>query len=339
MRPGSVPRLVVGLGIVVLFGTVATLVFRNAADAREREYLITQSRTAVTAIDATSLAALTGSEADLGKPEYVRLKETLMRIRTANPDVRFAYLLAAREPGADKLYFIADSEPSDSKDYSAPGDVYEDTTPSELAGYRTGTSFAEGPARDSWGEWISAMTPVKDPETGEVRALLGLDISTRLFHGRIRDAEQLPVFLTLLLGMLVLAFWLLTRRARRHARELSQEREIARVVLTDLPVGVIVVRYPSGEVILQNPQAWSMAENAGEQTRAADFKFVTAGGDPYPPEGVPLAITLATGQKAVKDDLYLARPGGNLRIRAESAPVRDVEDRITYVAMVLEERP
>lgn len=332
------PWTPIALVAVLVVGTIATLMVRDAATARERSYLMSLARTAVPSIDVTELGQLSGSEEDLGSPVYAGVKDTLRRIREANADVRFAYLLGAREASDDKLFFFADSEPAGSPDYSAPGDIYEDTTPEELEGYRESRAFTEGPAEDSWGEWVSAMAPVIDPTTGRTVALLGLDISTEQFNQRVRDAEVLPIALTLSLALIIAAYWLLAARTRTHAGDLMREREISRVVLEDLPIGVVVARYPSGEVVLQNPQAWSLAENADEHAHVADYKFVTSEGQPYPPGEVPLAQTLATGKKMVRDDLFVARPSGNLPMRAVSAPVRDADGTVRYAVMVLQEK-
>lgn len=330
--------LVANLTLIIAMGIVGTLMFREEANVREREHLLSLARTAETAIDARSLAALSGSAADSEKPEYVKLKDTLTKIREANPDVRFAYLFAKRTPADDKLYFVADSEPVESEDYSAPGDIYDDTNQGELDAYRNGADLVEGPSRDDWGEWVSALTPVFNPDNGEVVALLGLDISTRLFNQRVRDSETLPIALTVALCALVIAYWFYLRYLQRKESELSRERAIARVTLEDLPVGVIVVEYPSGSVIMQNPQAWSLAEGEGDQTHVADYKFVNSDGSPYPADQVPLAITLKTGEKIARDDLFVARPGGNFPLRASSAPVRDSDGTIRFAVMVLEAR-
>jgi len=321
----------------LVIGTVATMLVRGAADRRERAYLLSLAQTAVTTFDAEEIRGLAGSSEDLANPAYVLIKQDLESIRAANPDVRFAYLLAARTAEDEKLFFLADSEPVDSPDYSAPGDVYQGTTPEELVGYRQGRPFVEGPSRDSWGEWISAMAPIKDPATGETVALLGMDIGTGLFNARVRDAEVLPIALTLAMTLLLAIYWLFSDRSRHHVMELARERALSRVVLEDLPIGVVVAEYPSGEVVLQNPLAWSLAEGAGGKASIADYRFVTSEGSPYPPGEVPLARTLATGKKTIADDLFVVRPGANLRLRAISTIVVDEDGTPRYAVMVLEQ--
>lgn len=327
----------IGAAIVVtlVIGAFATHAVRGAADARERAYLLRVAQTAATAIDPASVQELAGAPADLSAPEYAVLKGTLEEIRAANPDVRFAYLMGSH--GGDKLFFYADSEPAGTPDESRPGDVYQDTTADELVGFREGRPFVEGPVRDQWGEWVSAFAPINDPVSRRTVAILGLDIGTRLFHQRVRDAAVLPVAATLIVVGALLAYWLYARRSRRHLLEVAQEREIFRVVLEDMPIGVIVARYPGGEIILENPQAWSMAHRKGRHARIEDYRFLDADGKPYPSGEVPLAVTLETGEKVVKADLFVGSPGSLIPLRAESAPVRDAAGRIRFAVMVLEE--
>lgn len=318
---------------VLAVGIGSTLAVQKVTDQREREYLLNLARTAATSIDPLAMSALTGSAEDLSRPQYNSIKATLHQIREANPDVRFAYLMGNR--GTDKMFFFADSEPPTSDDYSAPGDVYEETTLAELEGFRQGRAFVEGPTSDVWGEWISAMAPVRDPASGRTIALVGLDIDTTLFNQRIFEAAVLPLSVTGGALVVLMGYWLYARRVRRAAEDVAQEREIFRVVLDDMPSGVIVAKFPSGEVVLENPQAWSLSERRDEHGHVSDYRFVDSQGKRYPPGEVPIAMTLASGERVVRDDLHVERAGGKLRLRAESAPVRDVEGHIRFAVMVL----
>jgi PAS domain-containing protein len=318
---------------VLAVGIGSTLAVQKVTDERERQYLLNLAQTAATAIDPVTLQALTGSREDLSRPQYSALKEVLYQVRAASPDVRFAYLMGNR--GTDKMFFFADSEPPTSEDHSDPGDVYEETTLAELDGFRQGKAFVEGPTSDVWGEWISAMAPVKDPSSGETLALIGMDIDTTVFNRRVFEAAVLPLSVTGGALIVLMGYWIYARRVRRAAEDVAQEREIFRVVLDDMPSGVIVAKYPSGEVVLENPQAWSLSERRDEHAHVSDYRFVDSQGKAYPPGEVPIAMTLANGERVVRDDLHVLRPGGNLRVRAESAPVRDAEGHVRFAVMVL----
>lgn len=67
------------------------------------------------------IAELSGGPEDLKNSEYIMLKSNLMKlVDTTNP-IRFAYILDEQD---GNIVILLDSEPSDSADYSPPGQVY-----------------------------------------------------------------------------------------------------------------------------------------------------------------------------------------------------------------------
>ena len=144
------------------------------ADHEMRANLLQQARLVVQAVPLVSLQALSGTAADLDSPSYQQLKKQLAASRSANPRCRFLYLVGRKADGA--VYFFVDSEPADSKDYSSPGQVYEEVPAGFVAVFDTRAEAVEGPVPDRWGEWVSALVPIADPTSGAVVAVLGMDI-------------------------------------------------------------------------------------------------------------------------------------------------------------------
>lgn len=122
------------------------------------------------------LRTLSGGPADIGMPAYERVRRHLARVRGANPDARFVYLMALR---GSEVVFLADAEPPDSPDASMPGDPYPEASPELREALATGAAFVEGPLADRWGEWVTGFAPVHDDQTGDVIAMLGLDWDAR----------------------------------------------------------------------------------------------------------------------------------------------------------------
>lgn len=194
---------------VLLIGGIATYITGSIAETREKGYLLSLSKTAATAIDPSEVLLLTSGAGDITNPAYIHLKDLLTQQRATNSDVRFAYLMGMK---GSNIFFFVDSEPTNSKDYSPPGDPYPDATAEERDAFVTQKSFVEGPVSDVWGEWISAMTPVVDPATHRVVALLGMDIDTSLLYERVRSAEALPAAITVLFLALLLAYYFRTNQ-------------------------------------------------------------------------------------------------------------------------------
>ncbi len=126
------------------------------ADLLQRTQIVAQ------AVNVERIQALTGKEDDLDKPAYLRFKEQLATVRSVNPQCRFVYLMGRNAYGA--LFFFLDSEPTGSKDYSPPGQVYDEAPEGYRRVFITQNATTEGPYTDRWGTWVSALIPIHDPQ-------------------------------------------------------------------------------------------------------------------------------------------------------------------------------
>ena len=190
------------LGIVLVSGWAATQWVGETAERREEIYLQGRAKTAAAAINPEQVQFLGGSEADLANSEYGRIKEQLIRLRLAAPDVRFYYLLRQTAGG---IVFLADSEPSESPDYSPPGQVYDEPDAGMLATFDTGLPAVDGPSKDRWGTWVSGYAPVVT-KGGRMIALLGVDIDASRWTMTMARERLAPILIAFLLSGLFLVF-------------------------------------------------------------------------------------------------------------------------------------
>ena len=167
------------------------------ADGDMRAVLLQQVRLVAQPVNVKRVMALSGTEADMDSPGYRRVKEHLVAVRSANSQYRFLYIMGRRADGV--IFFIADSEPVGSKDYSPPGQVYEEASEGYRRVFDSKSAAVEGPVTDRWGVWVSALVPLTDPETGSVVAVLGMDIDARGWKWDVAAHTALPVGLMLLL--------------------------------------------------------------------------------------------------------------------------------------------
>ncbi|MBK5964371.1 hypothetical protein CCR95_09815 [Thiocystis minor] len=160
-------------GVSWMAGAVVTIVIIGAifswwtvlrADHELREELLKQIRLVARTVNVEGVQALTGTAADLDNPDYLRLKEQMIAVRSANPQFRFAYLMGRKPDGA--VFFFVNSETAGAEGYSPPGQVYEDASTGLLAVFDDKTELVEGPIADGWGTWISALVPIQDTATG-----------------------------------------------------------------------------------------------------------------------------------------------------------------------------
>ncbi|MEI7481397.1 MAG: PAS domain-containing protein [Elusimicrobiota bacterium] len=195
------------------------------ADHGLRAELLLETRLVARAVNIDRVKTLTGTDADLKSPDYIRLKEQFAAVLPANPKCWFIYLLGRRADGT--VFFFVDSEPAGSKDYSPPGEIYADISAEDRRVVDTGADAVTGPASDRWGEWISGLVSIYDPRTGAVAAVLGMDIDASDWQWAVAARAALPAGLLLAFG---LALFMIRMRvkARQAAGLLTAElREIS----------------------------------------------------------------------------------------------------------------
>jgi len=169
---------------------------------------------------------LSGDENDLELSEYQQLKQQLTLIRSAHPTCRFIYLLGQREDG--EIFFFLDSEPPESEEYSPPGQAYPEATELLKHVFATGIEATEGPVSDRWGNWVSALIPLKDHETKALVGLLGMDIDAERWNWQLFQAGMIPGSITLFLIIIGITLYILRRKTQLENMKLIRSEAILR---------------------------------------------------------------------------------------------------------------
>lgn len=189
-------RLTLVLLTILFVGAMFSWWLIVQADREMRSELLQRTRIAMQALNVEQIQALTGTDEDLERPEYLRLKEQLAAICTASPQCRFAYLLGRHADG--QVFFYLDSEPSGSEDYSPPGQIYEEVTETLLRVFESRDEAVEGPVSDRWGTWVSGLIPIHDTATAysglvtpdEAQAMVRKAVDFYRKNGRERFLEE-----------------------------------------------------------------------------------------------------------------------------------------------------
>lgn len=239
----GIRRPVLGAALV-LCGALGVWLLAVLADRALRDDLLGQALLVAGAVDVGHIRALAGTEADLDSPGYLRLKEQLAAVRAAKPGCRFAYLMARRADGT--VVFLADSEPAGSEDESPAGRIYWDMPADYLRAFDGRRPLVAGPVPDRWGSWVTALVPLADPASGEVPAVLGMDIAARDWTWGVAARAALPT--GMLLVLLGLVFAMLRRSdaailAQQESLRKSEER--FRLLAQNMP-GVVYLRRDDG---------------------------------------------------------------------------------------------
>jgi PAS domain S-box-containing protein len=235
---GKNRRLTAALLLAILIaGTLFVWWTVFQTDRRMRRSLLQQTQLVGQSISIEEhLKTLSGTAADLDNPHYVRLKEQLTAVRLADPLCRFVYLMGRKADGT--IFFFVDSEPASSKDYSPPGQTYEEVSAGCRQVFDTKTAAVEGPVADRWGVWVTALDPMSDPKTGQLLAVLGLDIDARVWKWDVAARTALPAGLMLVLFIGVAATFFSTRHID------ASPKPILRRLLP--PLAAMVVLFAAG---------------------------------------------------------------------------------------------
>ena len=190
-------QFVIITGCTIIAGVFFSLWSMRNTDSEMRKDLIQEAQIVGNAIDWRFIQKLTATEDDLNAPAYIRLKEQLSLVRSANPLCRFIYLMGHHEDGS--VYFFLDSEPAESDDNSPPGEIYTDASEILKNVFISGKPATEGPVPDEWGIWVSAIVPLTEPQTNEILAILGMDIDAHEWRAEIFKSLTVPISVTLII--------------------------------------------------------------------------------------------------------------------------------------------
>ncbi|MBP7967607.1 hypothetical protein KAZ66_05050, partial [Candidatus Woesebacteria bacterium] len=183
---------------IAAFLSVCTTAF--LVDKNLKQSLVTRANTIAALLDSIPTENLEGNESDIDSDDYLRLKQKLSELHTVNTDSRFIYIVKSTPQG---VVFLVDSEPPNSPDYSPPGQMYEEISPSFNTAVQNGLKGWEI-SRDRWGRWITGYGPLHNPKTGEYVALVGVDVdyyANYLFP--IIGYSSIPFFIFTIIFMLL----------------------------------------------------------------------------------------------------------------------------------------
>lgn len=212
------------IGILVVVGISSTAYVYFKITGFEKQSLIKRTDSLAKALDIDEIKGLSGDEADISNPAYISFKEKLAAIKKVNPDTRFVYLTGQKD---GQIYFIADSEYPETEGYSPPGQKYDEASAEFLSIFETGNPILEGPVSDRWGRWISALSPMIDPETGKVAAVVGMDIEAGSYLKTVWLYSSIPLFLTFLLLAVVSIGWVIKKEEEKMMELKSEMVSIA----------------------------------------------------------------------------------------------------------------
>jgi len=185
------------------------------------------AKIAEVSLNGEMLKELRAVKEDIGSIAYNSIKKRLMELTKLDKNIRFAYFYTQRE---GKIFFIADSEPVDSKDYSPPGQEYTEANKEYMKPFEDGNALITQSVTDRWGTWVSILVPIKATETGKTIAVFGMDYpaDTWANNAIFRTVQSTAMMFSILLMLFVL--YLLSSKNARMKKSETRFRHISEIV-------------------------------------------------------------------------------------------------------------
>jgi HAMP domain-containing protein len=184
------------IAVLIVSGSVGTFFYINAMGSLMqslRSRLQNSAALLSQGIDALELEGIRTPD-DMTQEAYLRNLEKLRRLRRANPDIAYLYVMRLEQ---GRIFFVLDSDETERQ--ALPGREYTEA-PSLL---RTGflePSVDDKPYKDEWGTFLSGYAPLRH---GEGKYLLGMDMNASEVDKKLSQLRLTG--LVSLLGSILLA--------------------------------------------------------------------------------------------------------------------------------------
>jgi len=211
----SVKELIIFL-FVVFSGLLFVLFVWQTAEKNKKNHVLQIASSIEASLPKDELKHLPERPEALNKDDYRQLKSILQNIIQSTDNARFAYLYVERN---NKLYFLIDSEPESSPDYSPTGQEFTEANPVDKNPFINGRAQLTKPVTDRWGTWISAEIPIKNAQTGQVIAVFGMDYNANTWRNKI----WFEVSQSILMVLVILILMVISRRSIRKNFLLKKE--------------------------------------------------------------------------------------------------------------------
>jgi signal transduction histidine kinase len=215
--------LFAALGVLAISGFLYIRYLWTSSKSATSEKALKNARTIAASLNDEILKQLKAVPEDIGASAYESIKRRLIDIRAIHlQEVRFIYLYARK---AGKLFFIADSEPADSKDCSPPGQEYTEASLEYTKPFLTKKELITVPVTDRWGTWVSVLVPMKNGETGEVTVVLGVDYPGNMWNNEAVTKTFHACIIVVVVFLLFIAFYtIITKNIALKLRIIERKR-------------------------------------------------------------------------------------------------------------------
>ena len=172
----------------------------QAADKAMRNRLLGEAVAVAKIVKPELIKELTFTRGDYNNPAYQEIRRQMIDFgKTAG--LKSIYSQTLRN---DLILFGPENIATNSPMASQPGTVYKEYPPENMNVFRTGEPATCGPYHDEYGSFVSAFAPVKDPPTGNILLVVGVDQDAKNWGATLWKLRLVPVLISVVVAMLLL---------------------------------------------------------------------------------------------------------------------------------------
>lgn len=257
------------VGSVLVYGYFITNYISDSENAREQSKLLQQARIAAEMIEPATLSQLTGSPDDLAKEDYKNLYSRLIHVLASNPKFKSIYLFGRRD---QHVVFLMDaSVPINGMPPAEPGEIYQEPSRELIECFNKGHDLFEGPLKDSWGVWMSALVPLQQSRSGQVDAVLGIDMDYHEWDHYLARCRLFSMAGTLLVILLICVLYLIYLKSAEAQWAINLSKQRLSYALEATSEGVWDWTIKTGEVYISGHWVESLGYSRDEAQNAVEF--------------------------------------------------------------------
>lgn len=222
--------------ITIIAGWIAVQETTISENAQQKENLLGLTRAVSASIESGKILPLTGTPDDLKLSEHRELRDKLTIIANSQKNIRSISIMGYRD---GKVVYLIGSAPDKLKGQpekaNLPRDFYSNATGEIIESYSTGSEFTLGPLEDKSGIYMSVLVPIFAPDSKNVTAVLGLDISAPDWNMNIAKRRVPLLFTTLLICLLLLIFFVIDEKNRESTLKIKASENRYRSLIEGSP--------------------------------------------------------------------------------------------------------
>lgn len=272
-RKLAFPSILVGVFVTGFFVTQWRGSF---ADHNFRQEIMRLGASLAQTINPERVNDLTFSASDIYNESFLQMQRQMKSFGKNVEGIKGIYSVALRNSA---MIFGPENYEEDDPAASPPGTIYEKPDSRLWSVFFKGIPIVIGPFTDEYGTFVSSFAPVKDPKTGEVIMVVGIDVSAEEWR-QLVARSRLGAILVILLMVFIITAGIAVLLWREH-RELNtygpliKHAETVFTAVFGLLISV-VIGFLSNEVeVNKNRQEFTWIADAKHQLIGESFRRIS----------------------------------------------------------------